>query len=469
MRWTTACLNITGSAIQIDNGISTTVTNSVFFNNTGGGIYDYSSSNTTIFNSKFQNSTNIRVGGSQGWGGAIYSGSLYLNIEQSDFLGNIAADGGGVFMSGHTSRISNCVFKDNKAVPTKYQGATGAPFSDTQDGGAIYFYNSGSNSQTANQNFAVVNSTFVRNFAWGSAGAIRSWQVVENVIVNQCSFAKNMGLSIAADLYIFGDNERLTNLFVRNSYFIDSQVSASINVRSAQCFGLINTVCANSTKQGLHILDVGGQCENTFSDEIVLFNRSSISVDSAAVASISDFIGHDVSYSIIIDIRGCKFDNISSQAVSVQGGLNSRIVVAQTNFIAGYSGAALDLTACENTIVWGCVFGNNLNYDKGGAISSLLHLASGMFIGNSAFTNNSALSGGAVYGGAGAQFNITGNSYFPGNWANNTGGGIQCDSWLCGKAPLCNRTGLDKMVVACTAVSAIRLNLTMPTSSPTEQ
>ena len=112
-----------------------------------------------------------------------------------------------------------------------------------------------------------------------------------NVIVSNCSFEHNQGLSLTADVYVFGGNERLTNLFVRSSNFINNQNSASIGVRSLRCFGVINSLFANSSWQGVHALDVGGQCESVFSDEDVLFNRSSISLDSKSVASVSDFLG----------------------------------------------------------------------------------------------------------------------------------------------------------------------------------
>ena len=443
--------NISGSAILIVNGVDTTVTNSAFVNNSGGAIYDEASRSTTITNSSFQNNSNHNSNSSIGWGGAIYSGSSDLNIEQSEFLGNIAADGGAVFMSGRKAHISDCVFTENGVYSSQHQEGSVAPFSDTQDGGAIYFYNSGSDSQITNKDFDVVNSTFIGNWAVGSAGAILSWQVQGLVAVNQCSFAQNKGLSLAADLYVFGDNQRLTNVTVSNSHFTESQVSASIDIRSVRCFGMINTTFVNSTKPGLEILDVGGQCENTVSDEFdsnsvsadsaALFDRYSISADAAAVTSIGDFIGHDIAYSISIDIRGCRFDNISSRAVGIKGGLNSRIVVAQTEFVAGYSGATLDLTACENVVVWGCTFQDNINFQNGAAISSQLNLGAGMFIGNSKFRNNSALSGGAVYGSAGAQFNITGNSYFANNSANTTAGAIQCNS--CGLLALWQGTILQ--------------------------
>lgn len=51
-----------------------------------------------------------------------------------------------------------------------------------------------------------------------------------------------------------------------------------------------------------------------------------------------------------------------------------------------------------------------------------------MFIGETAFIYNTAIKGGAIWGSAGAQFNITSNSRFVASGENGTDGAIQCDS-----------------------------------------
>ena len=419
--------NISGRALEVAYG-RTTVENCTFSNNTGSAIGDISTISSYISNSTFHNNTNCKVHGSIGWGGAVYSTSRYLVIDTCDFLGNIAADGGAVFATETNATVRNSCFRNNAASPTQLQRMTGGPpFSDTQDGGAIYIL--GNSSVDNLQQLYVMNSTFLQNFAWGSAGAIRSWQLPGNVYINESSFAHNQGLSLAADLYVFGSNERVTNLVVRSSTFTDSKSSASIGASSLRCFGMQGSNFSNSKYQGVHAQDIGGQCEDSNYDvlSVDIFDRTSISANSEAIDSIGDFIGHDVSFSISIDIRDCKFDNLSSQAVSIEGGLNSRVVVAQTTFVGGFSGVALQTTACSNVVIWGSTFSNNINFGNGGAIVSDLNLGGGMLIGESAFINNTAIKGGAIWGSAGAQFNITSNSRFVDNRANGTGGAIQCD------------------------------------------
>lgn len=129
---------------------------------------------------------------------------------------------------------------------------------------------------------------------------------------------------MAADLYIFGNNERVTSLVVRSSNFTDSRSSASIGASSLRCFGMQGSKFSNSEYQGVHAQDIGSQCESDNDvSSVDLFNRTSISADSEATGSIGDFIGLDVSFSISIDIRDCKFDNLSSKAVSIEAGLGS--------------------------------------------------------------------------------------------------------------------------------------------------
>lgn len=418
--------NISGRALELNYGRAT-VENCTFSNNTGGAIGDFSTRSTYISNSTFHNNTNCKVHGSIGWGGAVYSNSD-LVIDTCDFLGNIAADGGAVFAEASRVTIRNSCFRDNAASPTQLQRTTGGPpFSDTQDGGAVYIL--GNSSADNLQQLYVSNCTFLRNFAWGSAGAIRSWQLPGLVYINQSSFAYNQGLSLAADLYVFGSNERVTNLVVRSSSFTDSKSSTSIGATSLRCFGIQGSNFSHSKYEGVRAQDIGGQCEDSNYRvlSVDVFDRTSIAADSEAVASIGDFIGHDISFSISIDIRDCKFDNLSSQAVSIKGGLNSRVVVAQTVFVGGFSGVALQTTACSTVVVWGSRFSNNVNFGNGGAIASDLNLGGGMLIGESVFINNTAVQGGAIWGSAGAQFNITSNSRFVGNKANGTGGAIQCD------------------------------------------
>lgn len=152
--------------------------NCTFSNNTGGAIGDLSTQ-SYICKSTFHNNSNCQVHNSLGRGGAVYTTSPHVVIDTCNFLGNAAADGGAVFALENSATVLNTCFRENAASPTLLQRRTGGGplFSDTQDGGALYIL--GDSSVDSLQQVYVINSTFLHNFAWGSAGAIRSWQLPE--------------------------------------------------------------------------------------------------------------------------------------------------------------------------------------------------------------------------------------------------------------------------------------------------
>ena len=403
-------------AVVIDFSSTATLEACRFANMSGGAIYIFGSITSTVEDCTFSNNTNL------GWlGGAIYSSNQYLIVDHYNFLGNIATEGGAVYVDGGNANITNSCFRDNNASYSEGQEG----FSN---GGAIN--HAGSATAGASVKLTVFNSTFLHNAAAQAAGAIYSWQLPGLVYIDQCSFAHNIAHGgLAGDLYVFGARERLTTLIVLNSAFTDAQSEGSIWANSLMCFGVQWSNFSDSLR-GLHASDVGGQCEDQNYGE--LFNRTSISPYSESAAIIQDFLGlassGGVAANISVDIRDCRFDNVSSShAVYIQGRSDSLVVVAHSFLVGGSSNSALRISSGLQAIVWASTFSNNTSYYKGGAIRFDQNAGEGMLIGNCTFTNNTAVKGGAIWGDANAQFNITSHSLFVKNSASSTGGAIHCD------------------------------------------
>ena len=406
-------------AVMIQNSSTATLEACRFADMSGGAMYVYSRNTTTVEDCLFSNNTNFfRPYGS---GGAIFSNSQRLLVDHCDFVGNIATGGGAIYVQRGNVTINSSFFRDNAACPGNQAGTSHGGVADyAANGGAInYYYNSRAHDGRLHH-LHVFNSTFLQNFAWDAAGAIYSWQLPGTVYIEQCSLARNGDHDLASDVYVFG---RGTKLIVVGSSFTNSLRSAgpaSIYGNHLQCLGLYSTNFSNSVFGALHARNVGGRCD-PIGD---LFNKTRISSDATSAVVIEKFLGNDADYIFSVDIRYCRFDNISQKSVvKIEGGLDSRIVVTQSTFVGTSSTIALWTIACSHVVVWDSVFRNN----SGGAIVSHANSGGGMLIGNCSFINNTAVNGGAVSGDTGGRFFITSNSRFIMNRASGKGGAIYSD------------------------------------------
>lgn len=407
-------------AVDIDSSSTATVQACRFANMSGGAIIFYNSSTSTVEDCTFSNNTR-----SGHLGGAIYSSSQHLVVDHCNFLGNIADGGGAVYVDGGNAKINNSCFRDNAASHSEHQVGT-------SNGGAINYV--GSALDDTSLHLHVFNTIFLNNTAHTAAGAIYSWQLPGLVYIDQCSFAQNGDHDLASDVYVFGGSQQVTKLIVLRSNFTDGRSVAGLGTVYGyflQCFGVQSSNFSNSLK-GLRATNVRGQCEDQIYGD--LFNRTSISADDESAAIIHDFLPPSassvdvVAHNITVDIRYCKFDNTSlSQALSIQGRSDSVVVVAHSSFVGGYSASALEIISSLQIVVWASTFSNNTNFYKGGAIRFGQNVGKGMLIGDCTFTNNTAGKGGAIWGDASAQFNITSRSLFVNNSASGTGGAIHCD------------------------------------------
>ena len=400
-----------GSAIYTGCSNTTFVENCTFSNNTGGAIVDLSTK-TYISNSIFHNNSKL------GSGGAVSSFSQSLVVNTCDFLGNNAAmQGGALYVLWGNTTINNCSFWDNVANVSD----------EKAQGGAIYIDGVDSRS-SASFGLYVLNSTFLRNNA-SSAGAICSWQLPGVVYIDQCSFAQNDGHHAAADLYVFGGSQRVTTLIVHNSSFTENRSQFSVYAYFLECFGVQSSNFSNSMYGGVHSSSAGGQCgylDHSYGD---LFNTTSISEHAESTDYIDAWLEIQVDALFSNDIRNCRFENMSQlAALLIQGGLSSRVVVAQSAFVGCTFTHAFQAAVCSHVVVWNSTFINNTNgignlNGNGAAISSE---QAGMLIGNCTFSDNTALKGGAIWGDSLTRLSIS-SSQFEGNRARATGGAIYSD------------------------------------------
>lgn len=157
-----------GGAIYINFDLSeqqTTIKQSTFKKNAavfGGGVYLGGNSKLNVTETKFTENE-------AAYGGGIATPSKYaqmdkeksnLSLEQTTFTSNKALEGGGIFTSVPTE-IAQSSFMENNAIVHKDDVQENPHVSGT--GGAIY---------VADQKTTVKNSTFEKNNAGGSGGAI---------------------------------------------------------------------------------------------------------------------------------------------------------------------------------------------------------------------------------------------------------------------------------------------------------
>ncbi|MCR5025856.1 MAG: hypothetical protein K6A34_00215 [Methanobrevibacter sp.] len=156
-----------------------TVTNSTFVNNSaikGGAIHVMQTDITTITGSVFTNNTATgMIDGPNACGGAIYAnGGLKLNIDNCTFTNNTAIVGddtswGGAIDAFYETVISNSKFNNNSAG----------------FGGALDVVGNSANPDT----IVISNNTFTNNIALEYGGAIHNLE--ENMTIQSCIFDGN--------------------------------------------------------------------------------------------------------------------------------------------------------------------------------------------------------------------------------------------------------------------------------------
>ena len=362
----------------------------------------HKSSSLTIINCKFiKNSAENIYGDYAGPAGAIYTAGE-LNISNSYFYKNIAAESGGAIVCDNNLFVNNSVFSDNRA---------GINYC----GGAIYCGKSG-------KNITIINSIFENNTVfggYGEGGAI--YFEYGNLIVNNTNFTKNRVLGYGGAVYIDSKYDPIFTscIFEENTaeyggaiyydkYSDEAELKISkctFNKNEAEVDGgaiyseedvnvTNSTFKKNKATKATAAKSFGGAIR---SKGIGTFIRDSTFEDNFAYnhggAIYSDGYYIDIKDSTFTDneanvdggaVYGDKFVDISNSI------FHNNAATGKTS-AKSFGGA---VRANDFITVTGCDFSNNHAYNRGGAVYADTEIK----IINSNFTANTAKDyGGAVY------------------------------------------------------------------------
>ena len=231
----------------------------------------------------------------------------------------------------------------------------------------------------------------------------------------------------------------LENMLLRNS-LITTSFCIGVAFGHCSCLGVINSTFTNATNPSLLIFDHAGYaaCAGLILFGNGMFNRNRISNTEADTALINDWLSQSP-VQIGIAIWNCSFTNhrlptlsfssISEAALRIDAGVEVSVLLADVLFDnnVGAFGAAFTHTFSFRTIIWNCMFSNNVASHSGAAlVAERSRLNGGFLIGNTTMVNNTALRGGAMYGDSTIAFQIV-NSTFAYNTAFALGGALYCD------------------------------------------
>lgn len=315
------------------------------------------------------------------------------------------------------------------------------------------------------QTMQLYNTTFDSNYGYSFGGAVTLF-AVGNVTILNCTFQWNRARTGLGAVYLYGYETQVTQLTVSDSHFYanngtqedlapteaaaltDTAECGGLYASYCQCVASINTVYELNIGTGLCVHGHGstaGQCGQNNPD---LFNLSTI-VGSNGSAFFSDFMGRYNDIQMGLDIRGSSFINNSAASVLRQtpesqtepidfltGGAALNILDVQFSFMSnntfqnniGRQGAGANLDTCFFSVFWNCTFDNNNATQQGGAIAMVNSHNLGVMVANSTLMNGQAVTGGAMYGDAGATITISNGSQLTHNQAVTDGGSVYCDS-----------------------------------------
>ena len=221
-----------------------------------------------------------------------------------------------------------------------------------------------------------------------------------------------------------------------------------MHISSCGCVSVLNNTFTNNTGIGVCVRDVDGKCEGLDSPEsdrryFPAFNRST-AAGSNNIKRIDEFLRNDTATQISLDMRYNTFTGNIDPSLSepthmrledgMAGGAAIDIVNVPYTVLVGLiiegnvgrQGSGIHLDYCTATFIWNCSLQGNRATHEGGAIAEVNSHGQGILIGNSTLADNSALSGGAVYGGPGTSVLVTDSTQLVNNRATTDGGAIHC-------------------------------------------
>lgn len=378
-------------------------------------------------------SNNYRGGQSadnDSWGTLrIQTGLAY--VLQSAFLNNSCTVGGAIAVLAQNA--AGDYFEEQQVI---IQGCRMSSNTATAEGGGGAIYMAGS-AGAAHEKLYISDCLFKTNAALtGPGGAMTLWGVT-TAVLDGSVFQNNSALYAGAALYVYGFPRKYTNLTITSSEFIDSSSSCLVYAWSVSCVGVLNSTFANSNSSGLCLNDVSGDCEKI--DNPTLFNRNAIASD-VNNSEIFSIFGQDISEGISVDIRHTAFSQLTrvlSGSTDVSEGYSGLVIEACRGVLlafidashnVGLRGAGISIVSASVAVVWSSTFKHNVAAYEGGAVAMLGVYGKnkkGLFILNCSLSNNSALSGGAIFTSPGTTLTVSHGTTAANNSAVTTGGALQ--------------------------------------------
>lgn len=339
-----------------------------------GGLYTLYCDQVTISNCTFENNDN-----SAGFGGAYFNwSSTNVRIQNSDFLQNIAGNGGAMYLdgrdlSGHDMNnitLIDCVFQGNQAIDW--------------GGGAIYNWVSG---------YTMINCSFTNNSAANTGGSIYNGGDEKSYSIDNSTFDGNTA-GWGAGVANYGTN---SNLSVSHTTFENNQANTSGG-------GVTTGFLGHTTIENCEFIEnianfgAGVFVQNDTSSVIV--RKSSFTGNASGTQGGGISLSGDVSATV----DSCNFELNSADfgaAINAGGGNVfeqtpvGKFTLANSIFnfnLAGNQAGAVNISNMDVDI-YSCLFINNAaNGDgNGGAISTNASdsTAIAVNIANSTFSFNS--------------------------------------------------------------------------------
>ena len=397
---------------------------SLFEQNSFGGAMYTNSSNVWINDCKFMHNT-------AEYGGVLYAYNSSLHIEGSTFRYNRANSGGVMYTSDSSITIENSSFAHNKAgvyggVITSYTGlitVTGATFthnSADSDSGVLDMFDS---------SFSIANSSFSDNTAEGFCGAICT--INTSFEITSSNFSNNSA-TYGGVLYTGGGSFlNVTNSIFNNNH---AKYYGGVMSTSDSTFNIESTYFTNNSA-----VDDGGALyvhrstfhitSNIFNSNyagyggaIVTFGESSFSIHNSSFSEniVTSHGGAIDIFSSSFKISDCDFTNnsgIIGGALATSHGSSFEISNSTfENNRAVDRGGVLYIT--DSTFnVTDCTFSNNL---AGIGVIQYIEMKSPFTITDSALSDNFVGYGG-VMSTEDSSFDITGSNFLD-NTADNYGG-----------------------------------------------
>jgi uncharacterized repeat protein (TIGR02543 family) len=405
-----------GRGVVVQSGGTLTLSDgAISGNNNGGGVHN--SGTFSMFGGVISDNT-----AANNLGGGIHNSDGSLNIFGGIISGNSADNGGGIYNTGTSFVVSNCIITYNSVISSVDGGF----------GGGIY--NTG-------DNFAVSNCTIANNIiigygVSGFGGGI--YNTGDNFAVSNCTIANNTA-NIANNTanYIANNGGVGGGIYNAGDGFVVSFCLITNNKATQDGGGIYNTgtsfVVSNCTLTNNNVIGGrgfgGGICsqfDSQFSYNFVISNCTiaNNTADSYGGGIFnsdrSNFVGGDIYND---DRSSFVVSNciIANNTASAGGGIHNNggvgFVVSNCTIAnnTAPTGGGITANGGRNFVVSNCIIVNNTAQDGGGIHNSY---GGSFLVSNCTIINNTATSnGGGIYNGRGLGLAIL-NSTIANNTAN---------------------------------------------------